>query len=222
MSTRLEVLEAIQATKVPNTVLLEYFQRTFPDFTDFWLFRRRFSYQYAATTFMTYILCADKRYPHKINIGRGSGSVWSAEVMPFMPMNQPYFKNPETVPFRLTPNLQALMGPLAVEGIYGSSVMAIARSLAEPEQELAYALTLFVRDEMVFWFTSNRHAQQMTEDKLRRAVQANIDLVTKRAVSLAQTPVGNLPAHQTVIDLIAKAANPANLAMCDVLWMAFL
>lgn len=94
------------------------------------------------------------------------------------------------MPFRLTPNLQTLMGPLAVEGIYSASIMAIARSLAEPEQELAYSLTLFVRDEMVYWFTSNRHAQQMTEDKLRRAVQANIDVVTKRAVSLAQTPVG--------------------------------
>ncbi|OAA68650.1 histone acetylase complex subunit [Niveomyces insectorum RCEF 264] len=221
-AARLEVLEAIQARMVPKTVMLHYFQRTFPDFTEFFLFRRRFAYQYAATTFMTYILCADKRYPHKINISRGTGNVWSAEVMPFMPLTQPFFKNPEMVPFRLTPNLQALLGPLAQEGIYGCSIMAVARSLAEPEQELAYALTLFVRDEMVYWFTSNRHARQMTEDKLRRAVQNNIDMVTKRAVSLAQTPVGNLPAHQTVIDLIAKAVNPLNLALCDVLWMAFL
>ncbi|KJR83245.1 transformation/transcription domain-associated protein [Sporothrix schenckii 1099-18] len=222
MGARAEVLEAIQARMVPNTVLINYFQRTFPDFGDYFLFRRRFAYQYAATTFMTFILCADKRYPHKINIGRGTGNVWSADVMPFMPTVSPYFKNPEPVPFRLTPNLQALMGPLAVEGIFSCSIMAIARSLAEPEQELSYALTLFVRDEIVYWFTSNRHAQQMTEDKLRRAVQANVDVVTKRAVSLAQTPVGNLPAYQTVIDLIAKATNPVNLAMCDVLWMAFL
>lgn len=221
MSARSEVFEAIQNGLVPNTVLMNYFQRTFPDFGDYFLFRRRFAYQYAATTFMTYILCADKRYPHKINISRGTGNVWSAELMPFMPINQPYFKNPEPVPFRLTPNLHSLMGPLAVEGIYSSSIMAIARCLAESEQELSYALTLFVRDEMIYWFTSNRHAQQMTEDKLRRSVLANVDLVAKRAASLAHTPSGNLPAYQTVIDLIAKATNPVNLAMCDVLWMAF-
>ncbi|CAK7272887.1 transcription-associated protein 1 [Sporothrix epigloea] len=222
MGAKAEVLEAIQANMVPNTVLIDYFQRMFPDFGDYFLFRRRFAYQYAATTFMTYVLSADKRYPHKINIGRGTGNVWSAEVMPFMPQNGPYFKNLEPVPFRLTPNLQALMGPLAVEGIFSCSIMAIARSLADPEQELAYALTLFVRDEIVFWFTSNRHAQQMTEDKLRRAVQANVEAVTKRAVSLAQPPVGNLPAFQTVIDLVARATNPVNLAMSDILWMPFL
>ncbi|CAK7274206.1 transcription-associated protein 1 [Sporothrix epigloea] len=222
MGAKAEVLEAIQANMVPNTVLIDYFQRMFPDFGDYFLFRRRFAYQYAATTFMTYVLSADKRYPHKISIGRGTGNVWSSDVMPFMPQNGPYFKNLEPVPFRLTPNLQALMGPLAVEGIFTCSIMAIARSLADPEQELAYALTLFVRDEIVFWFTSNRHAQQMTEDKLRRAVQANVEAVTKRAVSLAQPPVGNLPAYQTVIDLVARATNPVNLAMSDILWMPFL
>ena len=56
----------------------------------------------------------------------------------------------------------------------------------------------------------------------REAVQANNEMIVKKAVSLAQAPVGNLPAHQTVIDLIAKAVNPMNLALCDALWMPYL
>ncbi|KAK3945124.1 hypothetical protein QBC46DRAFT_435929 [Diplogelasinospora grovesii] len=222
VTARLEVLTAIQEKWVEHTIALEYFQAAFPEFAEFWLFRRRFSYQLAALTFMTYILHIDKRYPHKINIARGSGNIWGSELMAAMATNKPFFHNSEPVPFRLTPNLQTLMGPLATEGIFSCSVMAIARCLTEPEFQLEHALTLFVRDEMIFWFTSSHRTLNLTENQLRETVQANSEMIVKKAVSLAQAPNGNLPAHQTVIDLIAKAVNPMNLAMCDALWMPYL
>lgn len=222
VTARLEVLRAIQEKWVDHTIALEYFQRIFPDFAEFWLFRRRFSYQLAALTFMTYILHIDKRYPHKINIARRSGNIWGSELLVAMAQNRPFFHNTEPVPFRLTPNLQTLMGPLATEGIFSCSVMAIARCLTEPEFQLEHALTLFVRDEMMFWFTSSHRNLSLTEAQLRETVQANSEMIVKKAVSLAQAPVGSLPANQTVIDLIAKAVNPMNLAMCDSLWMPYL
>ncbi|KAK2759686.1 histone acetylase complex subunit, partial [Colletotrichum kahawae] len=221
-TARLEVFHAIQEKWVPHDLALEYFQRAFPDFTEFWLFRRQFSYQLAALTFMTYILYMHNRYPQKINIARGSGNIWGSELMAYMSAAKPFFHNPEPVPFRLTPNLQTLMGPLATEGIFSCALMAIARCLTEPEYELEHALTLFVRDEMIFWFTSSHRTVQMTENQLRESVQVNSDSVVKRAFSLAQSPVGNLPANQTVIDLVAKAVNPMNLAQCDALWMPYL
>lgn len=206
---------------MPSTVALEYFQQVFPQFAEFWLFRRQFSYQLAALTFMTYILYMHNRYPAKINIARGSGNIWGSELMSFMSASKPFFHNPEPVPFRLTPNLQVLMGPLATEGIYACSLMAIARCLTEPEHELEHALTLFVRDEMIFWLTSS-HRNGISESQLRDSVQVNSDSIVKRAASLAHNPSGNLPANQTVIDAIAKAVNPMNLAQCDALWMPYL
>lgn len=206
---------------MPPTLALEYFQKVFPQFADFWLFRRQFSYQLSALTFMTYIMYMHNRYPQKINIARGSGNIWGSELMSYMSPSKPFFHNPEPVPFRLTPNLQTLMGPLATEGIFACSLMAIARCLTEPEQELEHALTLFVRDEMLFWFTSS-HRAGITENQLRESVQVNSDSIVKRAISLAHSPVGNLPANQTVIDSIAKAVNPMNLAQCDALWMPYL
>ncbi|KAK1760697.1 hypothetical protein QBC47DRAFT_408753 [Echria macrotheca] len=221
-TARLEVLRAIQERWVDNTIALEYFQAAFPEFSEFWLFRRRFSYQLAALTFMTYIMHIDKRYPHKINIARGSGNVWGSELVSFLAPARPFFHNPEPVPFRLTPNLQALMGPLATEGIFSCSMMAIARCLTDPEYQLEHAITLFVRDEIMWWFTNTHRQVQLSESQLREAVQTNNDLIVKKAVSLAQAPVGSLPAQQTVIDLIAKAVNPLNLAMCDSLWMPYM
>lgn len=221
-TARLEIMNAIQEKWVPRNVALDYFQRTYHDYADFWLFKRRFSYQLAALTFMTYILFIDKRYPQKLHIGRGTGNIWSSELLSFMTGNRPYFATAEHVPFRLTPNLQTLMGPLATEGVFGCSIMAIARCLTEPEFELEHALTLFVRDEVTFWFTSSHRISHLTEGHLRETVQTNCDLIVKRAVSLATVPEGALPANQTVIDLISKAVNPINLAMMDALWQAYL
>ena len=221
-TARLEVFNAIQEKWVPQTVALEYFQKIFPDFAEFWRFRRQFSYQMASLTFMTYTLYMHNRYPQKMNIARASGNIWGSELMSYMTNAKPFFHNAEPVPFRLTPNLQMLMGPLAMEGIFSCSLMAIARCLLEPEQELEHALTLFVRDEMIHWFTSSHRAAQMTDQQLRDSVQVNSDSIVKRAQSLAQSPASNLPANQTVIDLIAKAVNPMNLAQCDTLWMPYL
>lgn len=220
-TARLEVLNAVQEKWVPSTIALDYFQAVFPQFAEFWLFRRQFSYQLSALTFMTYILYMHNRYPSKINIARGSGNIWGSELMSFMNTSKPFFTNPEPVPFRLTPNLQVLMGPLATEGIFACSLMAIARCLTEPEHELEHALTLFVRDEMIFWLTSS-HRNGISESQLRDSVQLNSDSIVKRAASLAHNPSGNLPANQTVIDAIAKAVNPMNLAQCDALWMPYL
>ncbi|KAM3082938.1 transcription-associated protein 1 [Clarireedia jacksonii] len=222
-TARLETYAAIQEKYVPHDLALKYCTKTYPSFAEFWLFRRQFSYQYAALTFMTYILHMHNRYPHKINISRASGNVWGSELMPCMAAGKALFHNPEPVPFRLTPNLQTLMGPLATEGIYSCAIMAIARCLTEPEFELEQQLSLFVRDEMIFWFTSSHRTNNQLEDHtLRQTVQGNSEMIVKRALSLAQSPAGALPANQTVIDLIAKAVNPMNLAQCDALWMPYL
>jgi transformation/transcription domain-associated protein len=221
-AARLEIYTAIQEKWVPHTIVLNYFKKTYPSFADFWLFRRQFSYQYAALTFMTYILHMSNRYPQKLSIARASGSVWGSELLATMAAGKPYFHNPEPVPFRLTPNIQTLMGPMAMEGIYSCAIMAIARCLTDPEFELEQQLSLFVRDEMIFWFTSSHRTGQMGEGQLRETVQVNSDKIVQRTQSLAEVPRGSIPANQTVIDLIAKAVNPMNLANTDTLWMPYL
>ncbi|KAK0123777.1 hypothetical protein ONS95_008778 [Cadophora gregata] len=222
LPARMEIFTSIQEKWVRHTLALEYFTKTYPGYSEFWLFRRQFSYQFAALTFMTYILHMHNRYPHKLNIARGTGNIWGSELMSCMAAGKAFFHNPEPVPFRLTPNLQTLMGPLATEGIYSCAIMAIARCLTEPDYELEQQLSLFVRDEMIHWFTSQHRQGSMADGQLRETVQANSEIIVKRTLSLAQSPAGSLPANQTVIDLIAKAVNPMNLAQSDTLFMPYL
>ncbi|KAF2703422.1 hypothetical protein K504DRAFT_451614 [Pleomassaria siparia CBS 279.74] len=220
-SIRLETFAAVQEKYVPQTVILDYFRATYPTFADFWLFRRTFSYQLAALTFMTYVMHMNTRYPHKLSISRSSGRVWGSELIPSMAVGKPVLHNNEPVPFRLTPNLQTLMGPLNLEGIFASAVMTVARCLIEPEGELEMQLAIFMRDEMNHWFTSQQ--KPLNSDVLRESVQTNSDLVVKRATSIGSLPSGaNLPANQTMVDLVAQAVHPQKLALTDPLWMAYL
>lgn len=218
---RMEAFTAIHEKLVPSTLVLQYFQKTHDSFSSFWLTRRQFSYQLACLTFMTYIMHMSNRQPHKMSFSRATGNIWGSELIPAMAAGKPSFHNAEPVPFRLTPNLQTLMGPLAMEGIFSCSMMSLARCLTKPEFDLEASLSVFVRDEMIFWFTQ-QHRSVGHESQLRETVQTNAELVVRRAVSMAEPPVGNLPANQTVIDLVARAVNPINLAQTDALWMPYL
>jgi len=218
---RTEILTAIQEKWVPSTVVLDFFQQTYPNFADFWLFRRQVAYQYAAVAFMTYIMHIGNRYPNKILISRSTGDIWGAELIPTINPGKAIFYNPEHVPFRFTPNIQTLLGPIATEGLFACAMMAIARCLTEPRHELEQQLSIFVRDEMMFWATA-QHRGVLPVPQLRELVYNNSDIIANRAVSLASPPEGNLPANQTSIDLISRAVNPQHLAQGDALWMPYL
>ncbi|KAK0264884.1 transcription-associated protein 1 [Friedmanniomyces endolithicus] len=246
LNVRMEALNHVQQQYVPKDVVQKYFAATYPSFDSFWLFRKQFSYQLAALTYITFTMHMTVRYPNKMSIARRSGNVWGSELLPFMSSTRPYFHNPEPVPFRLTPNLQTLMGPIHTEGIFTCALMAIARCLTSDSSytgvntaqanaagqpngflegtscELEHHLSIFIRDEMTFWYTQS-HRQSIKENELRENVQRNADAIVNKALVIAKEPAaGNLPASQSVLDLVAKATNPEKLCQTDLLWMPWL
>ena len=61
------------------------------------------------------------------------------------------------------------------------------------------------------------------KELLREAVHTNCEMVVKKAISLASPPSeGNLPAGQTVIDLVARATGLQFLGVVDAMWMPWL
>lgn len=64
-----------------------------------------------------------------------------------IPANQPspIIGSPDIVPFRLTPNLQHFIGPIHTEGLFVSSLMAIARSLTDSDVRIVYFLLPDIR-----------------------------------------------------------------------------
>ena len=233
---RTEIFNAIRSKWVPPTIALHYCQSTYPSYADFFLFRKTFSYSLAALTFITYTLHMSARFPHKLHISRSTGQVWGSELIPALVSGKPFFHNPDHVPFRLTPNLQTLIGPLATEGLFSPALMVLARCLTnttstitdttsptDSGSDLEQQLGIFVRDEMIFWFTQQHKGGNEAGGKtLQETTGANVDGVVKRVMSLARAPDGNIPANQTAVDAVSRAVNPQLLASMDALWMGYL
>ncbi|KAG7751109.1 hypothetical protein KL911_003556 [Ogataea haglerorum] len=240
LSVKTEILAAIQSTLVPSTVMKDYFLRHYTRFEEFWLFRKQFTSQYASFIFMTYMLCINSRQPQKIHINQSSGRVWTSEMLPYKVASgkthsnafanstldvsaqraAPLFCSLEMVPFRLTPNVQKLIGEAGMEGILSAHIMIIAQCLSDPQYEMEHFLSLFVRDEVVAWFTQ-QHRPSAGDPHLREIVRVNVNYVTKRVAQLGHME-GQGIASQFILNLIAHAVNPRNLASTDTLWMAYM
>ena len=107
-------------------------------------------------------------------------------------------------------------------GGQASAAASLPSTFAATESDLETHLSIFVRDEVMFWFTQQHKSISGESSVLRDTVSANTDIVVRRARSLAEPGQNGLPAHQTVIDLIARVTRPASLAGGEALWMGYL
>ncbi|CCK69614.1 histone acetyltransferase TRA1 KNAG_0C05130 [Huiozyma naganishii CBS 8797] len=234
---KIEIFSSIQSLYAPSTILKNYFSGIYREFEDFWLFRNQFASNYGTFTFLSYMMMINNRTPHKIHIDKSSGDVFTLEMLPSrypfervktvlknneldLPADAPIFHNNEPVPFRLTPNIQKLIGDSGLEGIFSVVIFSIARALKEPENELNTYLTLFIRDEIISWY-SNLHRPIVENPQLRQMVQSNVDLIIKRVAQLGHLSSNPAITTQFVLDLISSAVNPRNLAATDISYMAW-
>ena len=108
--------------------------------------RKQFTLQMASTMFLTYCFFISARLPNRIHISRSSGQVAMSDVVPTFNPQAPQFKSTDPTPFRLSPNIQHFIGPIGIEGILTSSLMALGRCLTEPERNLEEFLGDFLFD----------------------------------------------------------------------------
>ncbi|KAJ7682762.1 FAT domain-containing protein [Mycena polygramma] len=219
LTLKKDIYDEVAVKMVPEDVLTQYMIRTMDGPSELWRMRKQFALQIASCSFMTYTLCLTHRTPNRYLFSRTTGQMTMTELVPGMSNQLPIFATNDVVPFRLTPNLQNFLGPIFTEGILTSGIMAIGRSLTEPEFDLEQQLCLFSRDEVMTWL---RGRATNTDANFRKFVAANIDGVVKRAETMAckiereqatlnPTAPVLAPVVQTVTNLISSATNPIQL-----------
>jgi transformation/transcription domain-associated protein len=135
----------------------------------------------------------------------------------------PMFSSLELVPFRLTPNIQELIGPIGSEGIFSMHMMIIAQCLSDPEYEIDHFMNLFIKDDILSWYAQRTRYVSQDPPNLREIVKHNVEYLIKRLGQLANTDnYGQSVSSQYIVNLITHAVNPRNLASTDTLWMAYL
>ncbi|ORX76848.1 FAT-domain-containing protein [Anaeromyces robustus] len=298
---KMAIIQQIEDTMVPNTVLTKYVTTKMKQYIDLFILRKQFTYQMAAVSFMSYVMSIAHRYPHKINISFKTGNIWATELLPSLSPSSFLFGSNEPVPFRFTPNIQTFITPTGVEGVFINIVMSIARSLTEPEFELENYLGIFIKDEIISIQNISKKNPTLQDNMLRNYVAQNINLIQHRAESLSckqereklklyienqrdkntgninksklnnellvgeiknnkdenenksnvknklintndinnklnnqsdsneankdsnknENDTFNIPANQTLIDLISQATNPHKLSQLDITWMPY-
>ncbi|GMF58110.1 unnamed protein product [[Candida] boidinii] len=100
-------------------------------------------------------------------------------------------------------------------------ILIITQCLSDPEYEIEHFLSLFIRDEIVAWFTQ-QHVSNVSETQIREIVRVNVEYIVKRITQLGHVDSNNpgISSHN-VLDLFSRAVNPRNLANADTLWMAY-
>ncbi|TCD69680.1 hypothetical protein EIP91_006697 [Steccherinum ochraceum] len=218
VALKVELFQEIQAKLVPPNVLTKYLTRTMTGPSELWRMRKQVALQIAACSFMTYVACLSSRTPQRFHLSRTTGLIAMSELLPGLSNQAPVLSSNDHVPFRFTPNMQHFLGPIMTEGLLTSGIVAIARSLTEPEYELEQQLCLFARDEYMTWL--HGRGKPWSFDLSFRTNVANIvDGVVKKAETLAcklereqaiangmNNPNQN-PVHQTVTALINTAMN---------------
>ncbi|GAC95952.1 phosphatidylinositol kinase [Pseudozyma hubeiensis SY62] len=233
---RMDLMEEISTKYVPDTVLTRYLTRSTPTPSDLYMLRKQFTLQTAASSFVTYCLFVSNRLPNRIHISRSSGSIAMSDVVPTFNPSAPQFKSTDPTPFRLSPNIQHFIGPVGIEGVLTSGLMALGRTLTEPERNLEEYLGIFVRDEINFWLqgaqrnaaASGAGAAALVSDAPREVVLTNVLEVVKRAKLIScrhedkSGSQGTAPVSSVVLDLINSASNPSKLALQDPTWSPWL
>ncbi|CAO3681372.1 unnamed protein product [Umbelopsis ramanniana] len=226
LNLRLEINDEIASKMVPSNVLTKYMLKTLNSYTDYWMVRKQFTNQLATATFITYVMSIGHRQPFKFCISRSTGNIWMVDMLPVWNQTTPILGNGESVPFRFTPNIQNFITPIGIEGVFTSSLMAVARCLTEPEFELDQYLSIFIRDELVTWHTMNH--RPITDTQLRERITTNVFQILKRTQFLScrterdKAVHANKPANQSIIDLISQASNPQKMAQMECTWMPWL
>lgn len=169
----------------------QYMVKTMKTPESLWLMRKQFAIHSAANMFLTYMCCLHGRWPTRFQLSRKTGKMYMTEILPCEPQhrppsatkliaplattsNTPIISSSESVPFRLTPNMQHFITRTGVEGIVSAVLTALSKSLTLPEFDLSGTLTIFLRDEVsLSVFTGNDGLMLMLPGRLlAKRVQA--------------------------------------------------
>ncbi|GLB33849.1 putative PI3 PI4-kinase family protein [Lyophyllum shimeji] len=221
LTLKKDIYDEVTVKMIPEDLITKYMVSTIANSGELWRMRKQFTLQIASTAFMTYTLCLSSRHPHRFLVSRSTGLIAMSELLPGVSNQGPVFATSDVVPFRFTPNMQHFVGPIFTEGLLTSGILAIARSLTDPEFELESNLCLFARDEVNSWMAMRNQPWQ-ADMAFRHHVSLNIEGVVKRAETMAckiereqavnTNNILAVPVIQTVTNLISSATNPIQLA----------
>ncbi|KAL3272429.1 hypothetical protein HHI36_013911 [Cryptolaemus montrouzieri] len=131
-------------------ILGEWFRKNFPDAQSWLTSRTAFIRTTAVISMVGYILGLGDRHGENISLDSVCGDTVHVDFNCLFNKGET-LEYPERVPFRLTHNMVAAMGPLGVEGMFRKSCVCTLGVLRTNTPTLMSIVTPFVYDPLVSW-----------------------------------------------------------------------
>lgn len=244
VAAKVEILSTIQQMYISKNVLKDYFKMLYKDFESFWVFRKTFTMRYATHCLMTYMMSIGNRTPSRIHINVESGDVFSTEFvpnkvslerlpeayrnnMPKLANDAPILQLQEHIPFRLTPNIQRLIGDVGLEGIFSSTMLLLSKGLlSSQENDIRNHLNLLIKNEVITWFSDNYKGMNVNrlegnELEMLSIVHLNTELIVRKMISLSHFSSQFAASNHFVLEAISTAVSPRNLTTLEITSMPY-
>ncbi len=95
----------------------------------------------------------------------------------------------EPVPFRLTRNLEVFLNSITQNGTFSAVMTATAMCLSHYKEQLKHHLSLFLRDDLIAWQSTDNEVQEREDDratqaehkkKLKATIETNLTAIMER------------------------------------------
>ncbi|CAG5050354.1 unnamed protein product [Parnassius apollo] len=203
-------------------VFQEWFRRVFSDPYGWYQARSAYIRTTAVMSMVGYILGLGDRHGENISFDTTNGDTVHVDFNCLFNKGES-FEWPERVPFRLTHNMEAAMGPLKHEGMFRKCCEAVMRALGAQTAALMSVVGPFVYDPLVSWGRGRVPdcAERTNAEALQhlRHIRQRLNGMVKtknKQLSLSLSPEGQ------VEHLIVEATSIHNLCQMYIGWGPFL
>eukprot|EP00980_Cylindrotheca_fusiformis_P015838 scaffold4637_cov128-Cylindrotheca_fusiformis.AAC.9 len=223
---RLEAFHAICNSGIESCMLRNHIQSVLDGPEPFFHFRRAVAGQLAANSLLQYIFAVAERTPQRFVILQNNGRVLSPDFR--VSYTTQGFIDSLEMPFRMTPNVESLIGQSYLEGRFIKGIAMIAFAIVEHRDEFDPILRLLMRDDILAWYSkSQARVDSKTQDLERQLVERvtkNVATLQSRIAECApnQKKTSKDPVDSRVQDLCFTAADPDKLCMMPTNYHAWL
>eukprot|EP00941_MAST-03F_sp_MAST-3F-sp1_P001871 g1871.t1 len=192
---------------VPANILQKFMIRNSKSKDALFTKRTAMAKQLGLINFLCTTLSVGERVPHRIGLLTETGQLCTAEFRPTYNHNG-LLENGESVPFRLTRNLQVALGDFSI-GMVATTMASTALALQKRRELMQDYLALFMRDDLLSWHASktaprSESKERQMENTLRERVARNVGRALSSLKRLA--PRYSPPQRQDIINDTVNAS----------------
>jgi phosphatidylinositol kinase/protein kinase (PI-3 family) len=224
LEIRYRAFGEISTQIVADNIFAQYMYKVLPSCSHLWEFKKRFATQLGLSSVLSYALQVGSRSPNKIIFSRASGAIFNSDFFPMFDSNG-NVECTEPVPFRLTRNIQVLLTPFCLEGIFVTTMASCAQAINTEHSLILPHLGLFFRDELLNWSWRRLRSPGPTPMDLKTMVKSNVANTINRMKAMkptekinSKTNVSSQHLQKGAYDLVERAVNPECLCRMEPTW----